>query len=98
MLTLFAFNKKRRSAMKNIKIISTLFIISLCTLHISTNSTEDTETKQTVSSQEQTDTQEESFDEIIFNWSRTFAQAMDMAHKKHYKIADIKESMIKAID
>ena len=37
-------------------------------------------------------------DEIIFNWSRTFAQAMDLAHKKHYKITDIKESMIKAID
>ena len=41
---------------------------------------------------------DESFDETIFNWSRTFAQAMDIAHKKHYAITDPKENMIKAID
>ena len=39
----------------------------------------------------------ESFDETIFNWSRTFAQAMDIAHKKHYAITDPKENMIKAL-
>jgi carboxyl-terminal processing protease len=41
---------------------------------------------------------EENFDETIFNWSRTFAQAMDIAHKKHYAITDAAENMIKAID
>ncbi len=41
---------------------------------------------------------DESFDEAIFNWSRTFAQAMDIAHKKHYAITDPVENMIKAID
>jgi carboxyl-terminal processing protease len=41
---------------------------------------------------------DESFDEAIFNWSRTFAQVMDIAHKKHYAITDPKENMIKAID
>lgn len=41
---------------------------------------------------------DENFDETIFNWSRTFAQAMDIAHKKHYAITDPKENMIKAID
>src|SRR5260221_6570512 len=41
---------------------------------------------------------DETFDETIFNWSRTFAQAMDIAHKKHYAITDPKENMIKAID
>lgn len=41
---------------------------------------------------------DETFDEAIFNWSRTFAQAMDIAHKKHYAITDPKENMIKAID
>jgi carboxyl-terminal processing protease len=41
---------------------------------------------------------DENFDEVIFNWSRTFAQVMDLVHKKHYAITDPKESMIKAID
>ena len=41
---------------------------------------------------------DENFDETIFNWSRTFAQAMDIANKKHYAITDPKENMIKAID
>jgi len=41
---------------------------------------------------------DENFDETIFNWSRTFAQAMDIAHKKHYAITDPKENMIHAID
>ena len=41
---------------------------------------------------------DENFDETIFNWSRTFAQAMDIAHKKHYAITDPKENMIQAID
>ena len=53
------------------------------------------DTKVTVESAAVTD---ETFDEIIFNWSRTFAQAMDIAHKKHYAITDPKENMIKAID
>lgn len=41
---------------------------------------------------------DETFDETIFNWSRTFAQAMDIAHKKHYAITNPEENMIKAID
>lgn len=41
---------------------------------------------------------DENFDEAVFNWSRTFAQAMDIAHKKHYAITDPKENMIQAID
>jgi carboxyl-terminal processing protease len=41
---------------------------------------------------------DENFDETIFNWSRTFAQAMDIAHKKHYAITDAAENMIQAID
>ncbi len=75
--------------MKNIKYSSFFFIVALCALHISTivNKT----TTENV-------TPEDYFEETIFDWSRTFAQTMDMAHKKHYKIADIKESMIKAID
>lgn len=38
------------------------------------------------------------FDEIIFDSSRTLAQVIDIANKKHYNIADPQESMLKAID
>src|SRR5579872_1882856 len=41
---------------------------------------------------------DDSFEETIFNWSRTLAQVMDIAHKKHYAITDPQENMIKAID
>jgi len=77
--------------MKNIKIIIMLFIISLFITETATNNKDSKPKKETA-------TQEQNFDEIIFNWSRTFAQAMDIAHKKHYKIDDVEESMIKAID
>jgi len=53
-------------------------------------------TKETVQTSAQVS--DETFDETIFNWSRTFAQAMDIAHKKHYAITDPQENMIKAID
>ena len=38
------------------------------------------------------------FDETVFNWSRTFAQVMDITNKKHFKISDPQDGMIKAID
>ena len=38
------------------------------------------------------------FDETIFNWSRTFAQVIDITNKKHYQIKDPQDGMIKAID
>lgn len=77
--------------MKNIKVITASLITLLCITHSSIKN-------ETNDSTQDTTTQEESFDEVVFNWSRTFAQAMDIAHKKHYKINDVKESMIKAID
>ncbi len=71
--------------MKNMKKYFTILIILLCTLSTAINTDDH-------------NNYEDSFDEIIFNWSRTLAQTMDLAHKKHYKIMDVKESMIKAID
>jgi len=38
------------------------------------------------------------FDEAIYNWTRTFAEVIQLAKEKHYKIADPEECMIKAID
>lgn len=73
--------------MKNIHIVSFCLITLLATPLITTQAPQ-------VSAQ----VSDETFDETIFNWSRTFAQAMDIAHKKHYAITDPKENMIKAID
>lgn len=38
------------------------------------------------------------FDQTAYLWSRTFAEVMQLANKKHYKIANLEEAMIKAID
>jgi len=74
--------------MKNIHAIFTALIISLLIPLAAQNST----------SQPTAAISDETFDETIFNWSRTFAQAMDIAHKKHYAITNPQENMIKAID
>lgn len=73
--------------MKNIRIIFITFIMLFTT---------PLTTKQLPQASAQVS--DEIFDETIFNWSRTFAQAMDIAHKKHYAITDPAENMIKAID
>lgn len=53
----------------------------------------------TIDSEEQSPAvMEQNFDETIFNYSRIFAQVVDIANKKHYNISNPQESMIKAID
>jgi len=39
-----------------------------------------------------------SFDDIIFNWSGTFAEALQTTGDKHYKISDPQACMVKAIN
>ncbi len=48
--------------------------------------------------QDQNNKTPQNFDEIVFNWSRTFAQVMDIVNKKHFKITNPQDGMIKAID
>lgn len=38
------------------------------------------------------------FDEIIYKWSRTFAEVFQLANQKHYKVSDAEQCMIKSID
>ncbi len=38
------------------------------------------------------------FDQTAYQWTRTFAEVMQLANKKHYKIANLEEAMIRAID
>ena len=37
-------------------------------------------------------------EEIIYNWLRTFAEVLDLVQKKHYKINNLEQAMIKSID
>ena len=73
--------------MKNIRVV---YAVLITLLTASFTSTQAPQTSAQVS--------DETFDETIFNWSRTFAQAMDIAHKKHYAITNPQDNMIKAID
>ena len=73
--------------MKKLQIVFLFLITSSVTSLISEKKT-----------QQSAQVSDETFDETIFNWSRTFAQAMDIAHKKHYAITNPEENMIKAID
>ena len=41
---------------------------------------------------------EPSFEEVIYQGSRTFAEVLQIANQKHYKIANSEQCMIKAID
>lgn len=38
------------------------------------------------------------FDEVIYNWTRTFAEILQTTQQKHYKVANPEQCMIKAID
>lgn len=38
------------------------------------------------------------FDEIIYKWSRTFAEVFQLANQKHYKVTDAEQCMIKSLD
>lgn len=38
------------------------------------------------------------FDEIVYNWSRTFAEVFQLANQKHYKVSNAEQCMIKCID
>lgn len=38
------------------------------------------------------------FDEVIYNWMRTFAEVLQLTREKHYKITDPQECMVKALD
>ncbi|HSC24767.1 MAG TPA: S41 family peptidase [Candidatus Babeliales bacterium] len=71
--------------MKKISIITIISLLITCII------AEDVPVKTT-------NTSDENFDETIFDWSRTFAQVVDIAHKKHYAITDPQANMIKAID
>jgi carboxyl-terminal processing protease len=47
---------------------------------------------------EKKDEQTLNFDEVIYNWSRTFAEVFQLTNQKHYKICNADQCMIKSID
>lgn len=73
------------------KYVKIFFILFLFSFFIQPNTTQDSEKNSTAQGSE------DSFDEVIFSWSRTFAEVMNLAHKKHYAITDPVENMTNAI-
>lgn len=41
---------------------------------------------------------EQNFDEATYNWSRTFAEVLQLTNQKHYKPDNVEDSMMKSID
>jgi len=44
------------------------------------------------------DTLQKSFNDVVFDWTGTFAEVLRISEEKHYKIADPKDCMIKSIN
>ena len=40
----------------------------------------------------------QNFDESVYNWSRTFAEVLQLTQQKHYKPDNVEESMMKSIE
>jgi len=38
------------------------------------------------------------FTEVIYNWTRTFAEVFEKTNQKHYKVSDLEQCMIKSIN
>jgi carboxyl-terminal processing protease len=47
---------------------------------------------------EKEEERKQEFDGIIYNWSRTYAEVLQLVNQKHYKVANAQECMIKSID
>lgn len=43
-------------------------------------------------------TEPQNIDEIIYSWSRTFAEVLQALNQKHYKVNNLEQAMTKAID
>jgi carboxyl-terminal processing protease len=41
---------------------------------------------------------QQEIDQMVYNWSRTFAEVMQLANKKHYEIENFEEAMVKGMD
>ena len=44
------------------------------------------------------DAKPQDYEEVVYNWTRTFAEVLNIAGQKHYKIANPEDCMVKAIN
>lgn len=73
--------------------VSLLFILLFLTLErvsYSSQQTDDSAQKKAVTEQE--------YDETMFDWTRTWAEVMQLVKRKHYKIVEPEKAMSRAID
>jgi carboxyl-terminal processing protease len=69
-------------------------IFTLCLMSTIRCGIEDAEPTEKTESKEP----EQPFDEVVFDWSRTWAEVMQLVKSKHYKINTPKKGMVKAIN
>lgn len=65
-----------------------ILLIALCLITVVSLSDE----------KKKTDKVPQDYDEVVYNWTRTFAEVLNIAGQKHYKIANAEECMVKAIN
>jgi carboxyl-terminal processing protease len=72
--------------------ICVLILFSICSI-----SNEEFEASQESTCKEEKEA-EQPFDEVVFDWSRTWAEVMQLVKSKHYQINKPKKGMVKAIN
>ena len=54
--------------------------------------------KKTSTASEETEQPGASFDEVVYNWSRTYAEVLQITNQRHYKIVNPEKAFIQSID
>ena len=91
---LFIYRTKKETLMEK-KSIAMSLILSLSFPSLAEKFTTPTPEKTTIP---KPNTENKTFDDIVFDWSGTFAEVLRTVGEKHYKISDAQECMIKAIN
>lgn len=76
------------------RVVQKLLISLLCCTFVSVIAMDDEEERKP----EPEKKIEFNFDEVVFNWSRTFAEVLHTTSQKHYKVVDLEKCMVSAID
>lgn len=73
-----------------------LLLTSIISLHVALLHAQDEKPAPHSTSIEKTKPQD--IDKMMYEWTRTFAEVIELAHKKHYTFDNIEHAMIRAID
>ena len=88
---------------KNILVTTLMMIFMISAYAITTCDTNTTSTQPSPTAMagrlaDGPSTPKPNFDEATYNWSRTFAEVLQLTNQKHYKPDNVEDSMMKSID